>query len=530
MMRAVLSELHIENLGVIGTVDLAFGDGLTAITGETGAGKTMLVEALELVVGGRADPAMVRPGASEARVDARFVVDDDDVVLSRVVPAEGRSRAYVDGRPATAASLADAARNLVDLHGQHAHQHLLSPASQRAALDAFGAVDLQALGAARARVAELDAELATFGGDERGRARELDLARFQLAELDAAVLEDPDEESALEVLEDTLASAVEHRAAGAAAYETLTGDGGARDAVASAAAALAARAPYRALADRLAGILVELDDVGTTVHDTVEQIADDPERLSEVRARRQLLRDLRRKYGDTLADVVRFHQEVAARVDSLEGYEHRAAEIDEKLHTAIAAAAAEAAAVLAARRDAAPRFGAAVTERLKLLAMPDGVVDVQVESLDDVRFLLSANPGMPLLPLSKIASGGELARTMLALRLVTIGNESHHAAAPTTLVFDEVDAGIGGKAATAVGDALAVVGVSHQVLVVTHLAQVAAVANAQIAVSKTVRRGETVAHAESVDGERRVSEVARMLSGDAGGTAAHRHARELLHP
>ena len=180
----MLSELHIENLGVIGTVGLAFGEGLTAITGETGAGKTMLVEALELVVGGRADPAIVRPGATEARVDARFVVNDDDVVLSRVVPADGRSRAYIDGRPATATTLADAARNLVDLHGQHAHQQLLSPASQRTALDTFGDIDLDDLAAARARVAELDAELATLGGDDRARARELDLARFQLAELD----------------------------------------------------------------------------------------------------------------------------------------------------------------------------------------------------------------------------------------------------------------------------------------------------------------------------------------------------------
>ncbi len=255
--------------------------GLTAITGETGAGKTMLVEALELVVGGRADPVIVRPGATEARVDARFVSDDDghEVVLSRVIPAEGRSRAYIDGRPATAAALADVAIELVDLHGQHAHQRLLSAVSQRAALDAFGGVDLTRLRAARARVAELDAELATLGGDDRARARELDLARFQLAELDAAAVDDPDEETSLEVLEDTLASAVEHRTAGALAYETLTGDGGARDAVAAAAAALAGRAPYRALADRLADVLAELDDVGSAVRDTAEQIADDPERL-----------------------------------------------------------------------------------------------------------------------------------------------------------------------------------------------------------------------------------------------------------
>ena len=172
----MLTELHIENLGVIEGVDLLLGPGLTAITGETGAGKTMIVEALELLVGGRAEPTVVRHGAAEARVDARFTDGEREVVLTRVVPANGRSRAYIDGRPATVATLADIARDLVDLHGQHAHQRLLSPATQRAALDAFGAVDLGPLRAARARLTEIDAELAALGGDERARAREIDLA------------------------------------------------------------------------------------------------------------------------------------------------------------------------------------------------------------------------------------------------------------------------------------------------------------------------------------------------------------------
>jgi DNA repair protein RecN (Recombination protein N) len=524
----VLTELHIENLGVIGTVDLVLGPGLTAITGETGAGKTMVVEALELVVGGRADPAMVRPGAAEARIDARFLSGDDEVVLSRVVPVDGRSRAYVDGRPVTVAAIADAGATLVDLHGQHAHQRLLSTASQRSALDAFGGIDLEPLREARGRVTELDAELAALGGDERTRARELDLARFQLAELDAAAIDDPDEEASLDVLEDTLASAFEHRAAGGAAHEALAADGGARDAVAAAASTLAGRVPYRALVDRLAEVLAELDDIGSAVRDTAEAIADDPERLEQVRARRQLLRDLCRKYGDTLADVQRFHREVTERVAELEGYEERAAAIDTERRAAVTTSEAEAATVLAARRAAGPRFAAAVTDRLQALAMPDAAVDVTVESLDDVRFLLSANPGMPLLPLSKVASGGELARTMLALRLVTVDHERDSAGVASTLIFDEVDAGIGGTAATAVGRALAGVAGAHQVIVVTHLAQVAAFADAQIAVTKTVRREQTTVTAEPVEGEQRVAEVARMLSGDVGGRAAERHARQLL--
>ena len=527
----MLTELHIESLGVIGAVDLVIGDGLTAITGETGAGKTMLVEALELVVGARADPIIVRPGAVEARVDARFVRDDGEgreVVLSRVVPADGRSRAYIDGRPATAAALAKTATELVDLHGQHAHQRLLSPVSQRAALDAFGAIDLTRLREARARVAELDAELATLGGDDRARARELDLARFQLAELDAAAIHDADEEDNLDALEDTLASAVEHRIAGAAAHEALAADGGARDAVAAAANTLMGRAPYRALAERLTDVLAELDDVGSTLRDTAEQIADDPERLEVIRARRQLLRDVCRKYGDTLEEVQRFHRDVAERVDALERYEERAAAIEAQRFEALATAESAAADVLAARREAAPRFGAAVTARLQALAMPNADVTMTVESLDDVEILLSANPGMPLLPLSKVASGGELARTMLALRLVMVAGGGAGRAAGSTLIFDEVDAGIGGAAATAVGEALAAVAESHQVLVVTHLAQVAALASTQIVVTKGVAGGDTTASAQRVDGDQRVAEVARMLSGDAGGAAAEQHAAELL--
>lgn len=525
----MLSELHIEDLGVIGRIELVLGDGLTAITGETGAGKTMLVEALDLVVGGRAEPAMVRGGAGEARIDARFVDGDSEVVLTRVIPANGRSRAYIDGRPVTVTALTEAATNLVDLHGQHSHQQLLSPASQRTALDSFGDVDLVPLRAARARLAEIDAELATIGGDERARARELDLARFQLAELDAAAIDDPDEEATLDALEDTLAGAVEHREAGAAAYEALSGERGGRDALGMAMTSIGGRAPFRAIADRLASVIAELDDLTADVRDTAEDIAQDPARLETVRARRQQLRDLCRKYGDDLAEVQRYHREVADRVAEIEGYEARAAALDAARQQATDVATAQAAVVGAARRKAAPRLADAVTARLAVLAMPNASVDVAVDGDDGSRlqFLLSANPGSPMLPLNKVASGGELARTMLALRLVMIGLERSEAS-PSTLIFDEVDAGIGGTAASAVGQALAEVGAGHQVLVVTHLAQVAAQATTQIAVAKDVVAGETRVTAEAVDGDRRVAEVARMLSGESGGAAAEQHAAELL--
>ena len=530
----MLTELHIEHLGVIERLDLRFGPGLTAVTGETGAGKTMLVEALELLVGGRADASVVRAGAAEARVDGRFDVGDesDDLVLTRVVPTDGRSRAYVDGRPATAAALAEVTAGIVDLHGQHAHQTLLGVAAQREALDRFGDVDLRPLRAARARLTELDAELATLGGDERERAREIDLLRFQVDEIASAGLADPDEERVLEDEEDALADAVGHRQAGAEAHAILSDDGGARDALAAAVAAISGRAPYRAAGDRAAAVLVELDDVIGEVRRVAEAIEEDPARLAEVRQRRQLLRDLCRKYGDDIAEVIRFGADAARRLAELEGFEQRAAELDAARRDAVAAERDAARAVGAARRAAAPRLAAAVTERLRVLAMPHADVAVEVgENPDDdpgdrVQFLLSANPGAPLLPLSRVASGGELARAMLALRLVLTDEPRPGAAA--TLVFDEVDAGIGGTAATAVGVALAEVARQHQVLVVTHLAQVAAQATTQVAVTKHVAGRVTTATAAVVDGDERVDEVARMLSGSTAGDAARRHALELL--
>ncbi len=538
-MVAVLTELHIEHLGVIERLDLVLGAGLTALTGETGAGKTMLVEAIELLTGGRADASMVRRGADEARVDGRFVrADGVETVLSRVVPAVGRSRAYVDGRLATAASLASITGEMVDLHGQHAHQSLLSTATQRAALDAFGAVDLAPLRAARGRLTEIDAALAALGGDERARAREIDLLRHQVGELDAAGVADPAEDDDLDAEESVLADAQAHREAGATTHEALGGDGGARDAVGAALAAVDGRHPYADVARRLHDVLAELDDLAAAVRDTGDAIEESPERLAEIRERRQVLVDLRRKYGQDLEAVMAFHADAEERLRELESYEQRAAELDAQRSDAVEAARAAAVEVGRARRAAADPLAAEVQRCLRTLAMPHAEVRVEVgEHADDhpgdrVRFLLAANPGSPLLPLDRVASGGELARSMLALRLVL--SAADRPAEPTsddatvsTLVFDEVDAGIGGEAAEAIGRALAELGVEHQVLVVTHLAQVAAAATTQVSVSKRVDGDATFATAAVVGGDERVEEIARMLSGSTG-DAARAHARDLL--
>ena len=520
----MLLELHIESLGVIDRRDLVLGGGLTALTGETGAGKTMLVEAISLLVGGRADATMVRPGAAEARVEGRFVVGDDEVVVARVIPADGRSRAYVNGRLATATTLAEWGERCVDLHGQHAHQRLLATAEQREALDRYCRTDLDALRATRARLTEIDASLAALGGDARMRARELDLLRFQSNELAAAHLGAADEDDALGALHDVLAGAVGYREVGSAAVDALTDDGGALDALGVALHALAGKAPFAEAEGRRRSVLAEVSDIASDVRAAADAIDDDPERLTAVRERMQLLRDLRRKYGDTLAEVIAFRDEVEARLLEIEGYEQRVQQLETQRLEAVATERLAARAVGDTRRRGADALAGDVQHHLRQLAMPHVEVAVtvgEVDPGDDVSFLLAANPGSPLLPISRVASGGELARAMLALRLVL-------AEAPDTLVFDEVDAGIGGAAAVAVGKNLAALGARHQVLVVTHLAQVAALATTQVVVSKHVADGVTVAEARVVHGQERIDEVARMLSGDADMASARRHAADLL--
>lgn len=520
----MLQELHIESLGVIEQLDLVLGAGLTALTGETGAGKTMLVEAISLLVGGRADATMVRPGAAEARVEGRFVVDDEEYIVARVIPADGRSRAYVNGRLATVGNLAELGQRCVDIHGQHSHQSLLAAPEQRDALDRFCHTDLQPLRAARATLSEIDASLAALGGDSRSRVRELDLLRFQSQELEAAAITGPDEDSVLDVQLDVLAGAVEHRESALVAVEALTEDGGSLDALGVALRAIGARAPFAEVEARLHALTAEVSDVAAELRARADAIEEDPEQLAAVRERLQLLRDLRRKYGETLADVLAFQREVDTRLAELESYELRVEQLERDRVEAAAAERTAAAAVAATRRAGAAALAEAVQQHLRALAMPHAAVAVTVgdhDPGDDVSFLLAANPGSPLLPLSRVASGGELARSMLALRLVLTE-------APDTLVFDEVDAGIGGAAAVAVGTKLAQLGARHQVLVVTHLAQVAALADRHVVVSKQVIDGTTVTQIEIAAGERRIDEVARMLSGDLVGESARRHAADLL--
>jgi DNA repair protein RecN (Recombination protein N) len=596
----VLCELRVSQLGVIEDLSLVLGPGLTALTGETGAGKTLVVEAVQLLLGGRADTVLVRPGAPEAVVEGRFLLapaHSQELVVCRVIPKQGRSRAYIDGRMATASALAEVVGELVDLHGQYEQQSLLSASAQRDALDAYAGA-----GAARARRDEaservklLDEAMAKAGGSSGAREREAELLRYQLAELESARLSTPDEDDRLAEEQQALARALEHRRAAELAHQALAGEEQVTDRLGALVAQLAGHPPLAGLHARLRGLLAELADAGDEARRLAESLEDDPERLAEVTERRALLGELRRKYasGDvgrpglayptgSLEDVFKWREAAVARLRELEALAGEASRLAEEHARAMAELHAAARELGRARREAAGRLGCAVEEELRRLAMPKARFLVEVSGArgeagtgagacqvggsgewasaskgplgedlrqlagEDVRFAFAANAGEPLAPLAKVASGGELARAMLALRLALLehgvraepsgsGAQQGLLASPKvalpgpgTLIFDEVDAGTGGEAALAIGEALAELGQRYQVVVVTHLAQVAAFATSHIAVSKSERAGRTVATAATVSGEERLVELSRMLSGQPASRVARRHAEELL--
>ena len=527
----MLVELSIENLGIIESSRLTFHDGFTALTGETGAGKTMLVEAINLVCGRRAEASVIRDGADEAHVEARFVRMGDDgeeeVILARTLHREGRSRAYINGRMATVAALSELGEELVDIHGQHAHQRLMSAAAQREALDIFGSINRSPLVSAREAVTEIDALLGALGGDEKSRAREIDLLSFQCEEIENAHIVSADEDQQLSREEDVLSDVAKHQESLQRAVALLSDDGGAVETLGEALRALSAVSSLHSLPERLAALLAEATDLAHTVRGAAEGVDENPARLEEIRLRRQLLRDLMRKYGDSLADVMDFGAEARTRLDELMGYAERVAQLETDKTAALKALRAAQLKVGNARRAVASSLATEVEQRLRVLALPNAQVQVSVGDAasdpagDSVVFMLAANPGSAPQPLTKVASGGELARVMLALRLVLTSE-------PGTMVFDEVDAGIGGAAAVAVATALRELGVHHQVFAVTHLAQVAASAHHHISVSKTVRAGKTYGSATVVTEDQRPSEVARMLSGGVADDSALAHAQDLL--
>ncbi|HUE58374.1 MAG TPA: hypothetical protein VMO88_02210, partial [Acidimicrobiales bacterium] len=423
---------------------------------------------------------------------------------------------------------------LVDMHGQHGHQALLTPTAQRAMLDRFGGISTGDVTTARRALKDLEASRDALGGDGKARAREMDLLRFQIEELETAGLDSPDEDERLNEEEETLGAATSLRESAEKVHAALTADEGICDRVGSLIPLVHAGKALAPLRDRLAATSVELADIAREARLAADSLEDDPERLAWIGARRQTLSDLRRKYGDTLAEVIAFRDAARERLAELGAHDKRAAGLDDEISAAAGELAEKERQLWERRTAVAPLFSEEVEKRLRELAMPRARFVVEVGDSppgDSVTWMLGANPGEPVLPLTKVASGGELARTMLAARL-TVGTAPFDAgqdgSGAATLVFDEVDAGVGGEAAVSVGRALAALAGEYQVLIVTHLPQVAAFANQHLVVEKRTQGDRTVASVEAVSGQDRVVELSRMLSGSPGSETARRHAEELL--
>lgn len=554
----MLEEIRISQLGVIDSSTLELGPGLTVITGETGAGKTMIVTALGLLLGGRADSGAVRTGAKTARVEgvvrvgelAAFAaaveeaggeVEDDGVVLARNVSAEGRSRAFVGGASVPVSSLAEVAEPLVAVHGQSDQHRLLRAQAQREALDRFGGEPLAALLAAYAdvhhRLEAVERELDEVVTSARERAQEADLLRFGLGEVEA-VAPEPGEDAALAAEESRLGFADTLRTAAEQAREALSSDQGSPDALATTSAARGLLDGVRdhdaeagELADRLAEITYLLSDLAADVASYATRIDTDPARLAAVSERRAALTALTRKYGDTIDEVLAWAERSATRLLDLDHTDERIEELRAEQEVLVRERDAAAAALTAARTEAAGRLGAEVTAELALLAMPHARLGVEVRpsgrfaasGADEVELVLAANTGSEPRPLAKGASGGELSRVMLALEVALAGTSP-----VPTFVFDEVDAGVGGAAAVEVGRRLAQLARSAQVLVVTHLPQVAAYADRHVVVEKSSDGTVTSSGLTVLDDEQRERELSRMLAGLADSDTALAHARELL--
>ena len=541
-IRPMLRELHIAGLGVIEDLDLELHPGLNVLTGETGAGKTMVTVGLSLALGGRATASLVRPGAAAAKVQARFDApaasgewaEDGEVVLARTVAADGRGSARVGGQIATASALQALGADLVEVHGQHQAQRLLSPGVQAGFLDRFaGDEHLVALSTYREAFDELRsarADLDELSSAAREREREMDLLAYQVREIES-VSPRPGESGDLEAEEARLSHVERLVERAAQAEDALTSEGGAGEGVSSLAAALADAASIdpgaEDLARRAGGAAADLAELAHDVRAYRESLQVDPEALELVRERLHALRSLRRKYGDRDEDVISFLEEASARLATLVGADDRRAELEGSVAALAAEAATRAQRVSAGRRATAPRLAAALEAELHELGMEGAEVRIALEAADElqaggaerVELRFVGGPGQPALPLAKTASGGELSRTMLACRSVLADLDD-----VPTLVFDEVDAGIGGKAGLAVGRRLARLAQGRQVLVVTHLPQIACFADRHIRVEKRDGRASVQILGEA----ERVDELARMLAGLPGSDRAASHAEELL--
>ncbi len=550
----MLIEFRIKDYAVIHDLTLELGSGLSALSGETGAGKSIIVGALSLLLGERAASDTVRTGAERAMVEAVFDVatypklrvqlddlgieaEDGLLILRREVAAVGRNRAWINESPSTARTVGELGRSLVDLHGQHEHQTLLRKDTQRHILDAFGEAeeDASAVEEAYEDLVGLEAKLRELQDHRRELASRVDFLRFQMRELEEADVQSGEEEALTEE-SGRLENSEELLGATTRIHDELySAEGALTDKVSGLAQTLARLKEWDPALEgpheELQGAYHALAEVGRDLSDYVGGLRHDPGRLEEVRSRLDLIHSLKRKYGPTAEDVIASRDRVRAELDEVEdgGWDEDilAAEVDRTRSDLIAAAAR----LSEKRQAAATRLEEEVEALLPNLGLPAGTFKVQMDTLPEVKsrgaesieFLVSVNAGFPPSSLARVASGGELSRVMLTLKAILAQVDQ-----VPTLVFDEIDAGIGGQVASLVAAKLKDVARYHQVFVVTHLPQLASQARSHLLVEKDEREGLAVTAVRGLTGDARVREIARMLGGDPESETSQDHARELL--
>ena len=548
----MLVELTVENYAVIEKVRVRFHRGLNLLTGETGSGKSIVVDALALLLGGRAAAEMVRTGADRARIAGIFEVEahrlpegvepeDGELIIEREILANGKSRAFAGGRPVTAAVLKEVARSLGDIHGQHDQQQLFSAGVQREMLDGFAGAGEQAAatGSLYARWRGASEELAELDRTAQEKLRQAGLWSFQRDEIDAVnplAGEDANLENERRVLRNVVRLEETAGAAYTALYE-------APESVAAQLHTVAKRLEELGRIDEsMREVVAALEPASIAVTEAAHALGHylgkleaDPVRLEEIETRLAALEKLRRKYGATVEAVIAFREEVARNLAAVESSGERRAALDKEVAALAQGYESAAGRLSALRREAARRLAKSVETELATLAMEKTRVEIRVvpaewsaTGADAVEILISPNVGEELKPLEKIASGGELSRVALALKTCIAPVHADKNAVPRTLVFDEVDAGVGGSAAEAVGRRLKKLAGSAQVLCVTHLAQIAGFAEHHYYVEKHAERGRTITTIEELDAKARTREIGRMLSGERVTPEALRHAEQLI--
>lgn len=555
----MLQSLYLENIALIEKLGIELFPGFNVLTGETGAGKSIIIDAVNFVLGGRTSRDLIRNGAARAKVEAVFGLNEGDaafaaldalgieydgneLILSRELSASGRNACRVNGTLVPVASLKSVSDTLVDIHGQHEHQALLDAENHISYLDAYCHAEslpiIEKIDVIVSRRSELMLKRNSGFSSEREREREMDMLRYQIEEIASANLEVGEEER-LSAEKTVLLNAERIRTALETAHMALSGaeEGSALSAIDTARRSMrdiaALNKDYEALGDKIEELYYAAEDISFALRDTSENVESDMQRLEEIEQRLKLISDLKRKYGRTVEDVIDFGKDAGTKLNELENAEALAAELDAKLDKLKAEYNVAADELSKVRRAAGDRLKRDVLNELKDLGMAKAMFDVALSDAsggeprnggrETAEFMLSANPGEPLKPLEKVASGGELSRIMLCFKSIFADNDR-----VPTLIFDEIDTGISGRTAAVVGEKMLGIAKKHQVICVTHLAQIAALADAHLMVRKYDDGKNTFVETRQLNEEEKVQRIAQMMDGESDSPSALTHARELI--